>query len=352
MRGSPPPHKRSLALPRPVRDTVQQSSTRATYNRKGRILHAQQLNAVYASPRKKRRYEVWFLRCGLPNGSGAWWFRYLLFNPGRQGCSANPSGMPVQVWATWFPREGIPQTLIEGFPVDALALSPRRQLPFFFRIADCGIEHDDCWGHLHVGGHSISWKLRYHSNFASVLSDKGWIGFCQSPHSNASFSGEIIFDGRSFSGEPLGFGVQGHNCGYRHRSYWRWLHAYFPDAQGAASTLEALAYDMPFGLTFRNAIWWHNAKPATLRRIQELEVVNDSAQLRWTLAGTLPDGSPLQVIAEALPPGIHNLPYTKTDCSGTFPVTNASLARAKLRFGKDHEILDTATGSVLEMGGA
>ena len=146
--------------------------------------------------------------------------------------------------------------------------------------------------------------------------------------------------------------MQGHNCGYRHRSYWRWLHAYFPDAQGAASTLEALAYDMPFGLTFRNAIWWHNAKPATLRRIQELEVVNDYAQLRWTLAGTLPDGSPLQVIAEALPPGIHHLPYTKTDCSGTFPVTNASLARAKLRIGKDNEILDTASGSVLEMGGA
>lgn len=315
-------------------------------------MNSQILNAVYSSPRMKRRYEVWFLRCGLADGTGAWWFRYLLLNPGRQGCSADPSGMPVQVWATWFPRQGKPQTFIEGFPLEALAGSPRRQLPFFFHVADCGIEHSDCWGHLHAGGHSLFWKLRYHSNFGPVLSNKGWIGFCQSPHSNATFSGEIVFDGTSFTGEPLGFGLQGHNCGYRHRTYWRWLHAYFPNAPGAASTLEALVYDMPFGLTFRNVICWHDTKPTTLRRIQELEIVNDPTKLRWVLAGTLPGGSPLQITAEAFAPEIHHLPYAKTDCSGTFPVTNASLARAQLRFGKDNEILDTAAGCVLEMGGA
>lgn len=313
-------------------------------------MDSQRLNAVYSSPRMKRRYEVWFLRCGFADGSGAWWFRYLLFNLGRQGCSNDPSGMPVQVWATWFPQEGKPQTFIEGFPTDALVLSPRRQLPFSFRIADCGIEHSDCWGNLHASGHSISWKLRYHSNFGSVLSDKGWIGFCQSPHSNATFSGEIIFDGRSFTGEPLGFGVQGHNCGYRHRTYWRWLHAYFPNTDKASSTLEALVYDMPLGLTFRNAIWWHDAKPITLRRIQELEIVSDAAKLRWAFAGTLPDRSPLQITAEASAPEIHHLPYVKTDCSGTFPVANASLSRAQVRFG--NKILETTDGCVLEMGGS
>ena len=320
--------------------------------RKGTPLDPQTLNAVYSSPRMKRRYEVWFLRCGLADGSGAWWFRYLLFKLGRQGCSADPSAMPVQIWATWFPRQGKPQTFIEGFPVEALALSPRRQHPFFFRIADCGIEHNDCWGHLHVGGHSIAWKLRYHSNFGAVLSDRGWIGFCQSPHSNATFSGEIILDGKSSAGEPLGAGVQGHNCGYRHRTYWRWLHAYFPTAQSAPSTFEALVYDMPFGLTFRNAVWWHNAKPTTLRSIQELEIVNDSANLRWVLAGSLPDGAPLQITAEAFPPEIHRLPYVKTDCSGTFPVTNASLAGAQVLFGQENETLETATDCVLEMGGS
>ena len=43
----------------------------------------------------KRRYEVWFLRCGLADGGGAWWFRYLLLNRGRGGCGANPTGMPA-----------------------------------------------------------------------------------------------------------------------------------------------------------------------------------------------------------------------------------------------------------------
>lgn len=301
----------------------------------------------------KRRYEVWFLRCGLTDGSGAWWFRYLLLNPGKPGCSGDPSGMPVQVWATWFPRHGTPQTFIDGFPLDALVLSPRRQLPFSFRIADCGIEHSDCWGNLHVGGHSISWKLRYHSNFGVVLSDKGWIGFSKSPHSNATFSGEIVFDGKSFTGEPLGFGVQGHNCGYRHRTYWRWLHAYFPDAHGAPSTLEALVYDMPFGMVFRNAIWWHQAKTSPLRRLQETEIVNHPAQLRWAFSASLPDGSPLHLAAQAFPPEIHHLPYVKTDCSGTFPVANASIAQAHVRFGRNgNETLETAAGAVLEMGGA
>jgi hypothetical protein len=50
-----------------------------------------------------------------PMGIGAWWFRYLLMNPGRGGCAGNPRGMPVQVWATWFPREGKPQSFIQKF---------------------------------------------------------------------------------------------------------------------------------------------------------------------------------------------------------------------------------------------
>jgi hypothetical protein len=313
---------------------------------------SQHLNALYSSRRMKRRYEVWFLRCGLADGSGAWWFRYLLFDPGRHGCSAEPSGFPVQVWATWFPRNGEPQTFIAGFPLAAAEFSPRRQVPFLFRIADYGIEDGTCWGDLHVDGHHISWKLRYHSSFGVVLSDKGWIGFSKSPHSNAIFSGEITFDDQRFTGEPLGFGVQGHNCGYRHRTYWRWVHAYFPNPHGPASTLEALVYDMPFGMTFRNAIWWHGGKPLTLRRIQEKEIVNDSRNLRWVLAGVAPDGSSVQAIIEAASPQIHHLPYAKTDCSGTFPVANASLASAQVRFGNGpSQILETATGAVLEFGG-
>jgi len=317
--------------------------------------HSEKLNAVYSSLRMRRRYEVWFLRCGLADGSGAWWFRYLLLNPGRPGCPirSSPAATPVQVWATWFPCHGAPsETLIQGFPLDSLQLSARRQTPFFLHSADCGIEDGLCWGALQVNGHSLSWKLRYHSTFGVVLSHKGWIGFSQSPHTNARFSGEIVFDGQTSSGDPLGFGVQGHNCGYRHRTYWRWMHAYFFDEAGKPSTLEALVYDMPLGMTFRNAILCKDAKPMRLHRIQEREIVNNSSNAKWTFTAKTPEGSPVEVTAEASAPHIHHLPYTKTDCSGTFPVTNASLACAQIRFGNNlDQTLETATGAVLEFGG-
>ena len=68
----------------------------------------------------RRRYEVWFLRLGLADGSGAWWFRYLLMNPGRLGCNAHAQGMPVQIWATWFPSNGDAQHWIQGLPLQEL----------------------------------------------------------------------------------------------------------------------------------------------------------------------------------------------------------------------------------------
>ena len=300
----------------------------------------------------KRRYEVWFLRCGLADGSGAWWFRYLLMNPGRGGCNADSSGMPVQVWATWFPRGNPPRTFIQGYPVEALELSGRGQLPFRWRVAESGIEEGACWADICVDGHTISWKLRYASVFSAVLSYKGWIGFSKTPHSNAVFQGEITFDGKRFAGEPLGFGLQGHNCGYRHRTYWRWAHAYFPNLRGSASTLEALVYDLPLGLVFRKAIWWYEGAPITLRRIEETGIVNDADKLRWDFAGRMPDGSRVEAAVVAAAPEIHHLPYMKTDCSGTFQVANASLAHAQVCFGKNgNERLETVSGAVLEMGG-
>jgi len=301
----------------------------------------------------KRRYEVWFLRCGLADGSGAWWFRYLLMNLGRNRCGSDAFVMPAQVWATRFPRAEPPRTFIKGYRADALELSDRGQVPFHWRVPECGIEEGACWGDMRVDGHAITWKLRYASDFSATLSHKGWIGFSRTPHSNAVFHGEVIFDGERLAGEPLGFGLQGHNCGYRHRTYWRWMHAYLSDARGRTSTIEALVYDMPLGLAFRKAVCWLEGTPITLRRIEETEIVNDSTKLKWTFTGMAPDGSRVEVAAQAAAPEIHHLPYMKTNCSGTFPVANASLARAQLRFGRNgNELLETATGAVLEMGGS
>ena len=311
-------------------------------------LDQKKLNVVYSSRGMKRRYEVWFLRCGLADGSGAWWFRYLVMNLGRGGWGATPAAMPAQVWATWFPSDGQPRSFIHGFPIEKLELSTRRALPFYCRIAENGIEDGICWGNLRIDGHHISWKLSWNSDFGVTLSDKGWIGFSRSPHSDATFSGEVALDGKKFAGEPLGFGVQGHNCGYRHRSYWRWMHAYFPMPDGTTSTVEALVYDLPLGMTFRKAVVWHNGEATVLRRMTEREIFQEPNRLKWSFTGVL-GGIPVIVTVEGNSPGIHRLPYMKTDESGTFPVANASLAGATMTVAGER--VETRCGAVVEFGG-
>jgi hypothetical protein len=310
------------------------------------------LNELYSSLSAQRRYEVWFIRLGLADGGGAWWFRYLLMNPGRVGCAGNPRGMPVQVWATWFPRDGEPQSFIQGFPLVGLDLSARRENPFHFRIGNNGIGEGSCQGQLEVDGHAISWDLHYRSAFRVTLSNKGWIGFSRTPHSDALFSGQIKLDGRSFEGNPLGFGVQGHNCGYRHRNFWTWMHAYFPGADAGPSTLEALVYEMPLGLVFRKAVLWHEGEEHEFGNLEEIR--RDPDGFVWNFCCSSKGGLRLQGSIDGAGPSIHRLPYLKTDCTGSFEVANNSLAKAGLRLerrGRPAETLETSTGAVLEMVG-
>jgi len=308
------------------------------------------LNEAFSELSARRRYEVWFVRLALADGSGAWWLRYLLMNPGRNGCMGNPRGMPVQVWATWFPAHGQPKSFIQGFSLDGLDFSGKGQAPFHLRIRDNGIEEDSCRGELQVDGHAISWNLRYRSTFRVTLSDKGWIGFSRTPHSDAVFSGEIVLDGRRFAGEPLGFGVQGHNCGYRHRSFWTWTHIYFQRAGQPASTLEALAYDMPLGLLFRKAVLWHKGQARVFRDLREAA---GRENMQWNFRSSARDGLRVEVAIDGRGSGVHRLPYLKTDCSGSFEVINNSLSSASLLLTSDagSERLETDNGAVLEMVG-
>jgi hypothetical protein len=310
------------------------------------------LNEAYSSLSARRRYEVWFVRVGLADGAGAWWFRYLLMNPARRSCAGNPRGLPVQVWATWFPAGGKPQSFIQGFPVQALDLSPKAENPFHFRVGNIGIEEDSCRGALAVDGHTISWDLRYSSQFRVTLSNKGWIGFSRTPHSDALFSGQITLDGRSFQGNRLGFGLQGHNCGYRHRNFWTWAHVYFPRSEGPPSTLEALVYDMPLGLLFRKAVLWHEGKQHVFRKLQEIR--SDHKNLQWDFRALTRARFELDAALDGRGPGMHRLSYMKTDCSGSFEVVNNSLARASVRIkqpdGRVTE-LETIDGGVVEMAG-
>jgi hypothetical protein len=310
------------------------------------------LNEVFSSFSRRRRYEVWFIRLGLADGSGAWWFRYLVMNPGRNGCPENPQGMPVQVWATWFPANEKPQSFIQGFPLEGLQLSSPGRAPFHFRVGENGIDEESCRGKLEVDGHEVSWNLKYRSTFGVTLSSKGWIGFSRTPHSDALFSGQMTLDGRRFEGDPLGFGVQGHNCGYRHRNFWTWAHAYFPRSGAAPSTLEALVYEMPFGLIFRKALLWHDGKEYVFRNLRETTQSPDDFVWNFRCAGK--DGMQLEAAFNGRLSNVHRLPYVKTDCSGSFEVANNSLARAIVRLqrrGGTVETLETGAGAVLEMVG-
>ena len=310
------------------------------------------LNELYSARSMRRRYEVWFLRLGLTDGSGAWWFRYLLTNLGRAGCPGNAAGLPVQVWATWFPRDGTPRSFIQGFDIANLSTSPRHQAPFSLSVGENAIGEDFCRGHLCVDGHDVSWDLRYQSRFHVTLSNKGWIGFSRTPHSDAVFRGEISLDGVTSRGDPLGWGLQGHNCGFRHRNFWTWTHALFAGSNGDLSTFEALCYEMPLGLVFRKAIFWHESRAYVFRKLQEEK--RDRDFLSWNFRAQNRDGAVLELAVDGSGRGVHRLPYLKTDCSGTFEVANNSLANANLRFtqpGRRAVELTTQGGAVLEMVG-
>jgi hypothetical protein len=314
--------------------------------------HVHTLNEAFSTFSVRRRYEVWFLRLGLADGTGAWWFRYLLMNPGRSGCANSPQGQPVQVWATWFPVGATPRSFIQGFALSALNLSGKGQSPLHFLAGENEIGEDFCRGVLNVEGHHVKWNLQYQSNYRVILSSKGWIGFSRTPHSDAVFSGEITLDGRRFAGDPLGFGVQGHNCGYRHRNFWRWTHAYFPREGKPASTLEALVYEMPLGLVFRKAVLWHDGKGYRFAKLKELRKARE--EMEWEFTCTSDNGIQVEAAIEGRGASLHRLPYVKTKCSGTFEVSNNSLASAVILIRGPNasvEKLETSTGAVLEMVG-
>jgi hypothetical protein len=310
------------------------------------------LNEPFSKLSMRRRYEVWFLRLGLADGSGAWWFRYLLNSPGRNGCGNDSRRQPVQVWATWFPRKEKPQTWIHGFPLQDFRLSARGADHLLFEACENRITEKECCGRLEVDGHRICWNLRYRSTFRVELSSKGWIGFSRTPHSDAIFSGEITLDNQIFRGEPLAYGMQGHNCGYRHRKFWTWAHLHLPRANGSSSTFEALAYEMPLRMEFRRAVLWHEGQKYEFRHFSDL--LRDPGRLFWSMNCPNSKFALVHVEVQGRESLVHRLPYWKTDCSGQFEVANDSLATARmtLRLPGSRIELTTEAGAVLEMAGS
>jgi hypothetical protein len=308
------------------------------------------LNSAFTQLGMRRRYESWFHRFELADKSGAWWLRYLLTNPGRAGCPGDGAS-PVQVWATWFPRGAKPQTMIGQFAVNQLRISGRNA-PLVWQAGPNELHESSCRGELAQEGNAVSWNLRYRSNFGATLSNKGWIGFSRTPHSDATFSGEICFNGKTLRSEQLGAGLQGHNCGFRHRNFWTWMHACFPQPDGRLTTFEALVYEMPLGLVFRKAILWHEGRSYIFGKLRESR--RDPKAMSW-MFHAFSGAVTAEMEIDGGGPSLHRLPYTRTNCNGAFEVANNSLARAQLRLhwnkpSRSEEFV-TDGGSVLEMTG-
>ncbi len=318
------------------------------------------LNAVFSTRSMRRRYEVWLLRFALADGSGAWWLRYLLLNLGRScagGCGGKFrfSGYPVQVWAMWFPRGEAPQSFIAGFPQGDLAMSERFASPFFLECSGQRIDENSCRAAIEVEGHRISWDLRYHSSLAYSMNSKGWMGFSHTPHSDAVFSGRISFDDRTWEADPLAYGLQNHNCSYRHRRFWTWAHVLVQPSGGQSfSAFEALECEAVLGTRFRRAILRHEGVQYDFRRLKIIERTLEP--FRWTVhCSRREDNTTLVAILDGTGPSLHRLPYVKTSCSGVFSVSNNSFASAKLYLKRPNEPaieLRTAGGAVLEMSGS
>ena len=108
---------------------------------------------------------------------------------------------------------------------------------------------------------------------------------------------------------------------------------------------------MPLALFFRKAVLWHQGQQHVFRNLRE--ITRDRNNLQWNIQ-CAHNGLRIEVVVDGKGPGMHCLPYLKTNCSGTFEVTNNSLAKATIRIqqnGKPPGMLETDRGAVVEMTG-
>ena len=109
---------------------------------------------------------------------------------------------------------------------------------------------------------------------------------------------------------------------------------------------------MPFGLVFRKAVLWHEGQQFAFTNLRETSSPREAMQ--WKFQCDCRGEPRIEVTIDGSGPGIHRLPYLKTDCSGSFAVANNSLASASIVIEKakgQSERLETATGAVLEQVG-
>jgi len=85
-----------------------------------------------------------------------------------------------------------------------------------------------------------------------------------------------------------------------------------------------------------------------------VEVPHNRAEMQWEFQCRGRDGLQLDASVDGRGPSLHRVPYLKTNCSGSFEVTNNSLASAKVVVTHEDgsaETLQTSSGAVLEIVG-
>ncbi len=91
----------------------------------------------------------------------------------------------------------------------------------------------------------------------ATLSNKGWIGFSRTSHSDAVFSGEIASTVGPSAASLWAWAFRGTTAASGTETSGRGRTRIFMNADGSLSSLEALVYEMPLGLVFRKAVLWH-----------------------------------------------------------------------------------------------
>jgi hypothetical protein len=125
------------------------------------------------------------------------------------------------------------------------------------------------------------------------------------------------------------------------------------DTHGGPTTFEALEYEIGAGLMFRKALLWHEGTLYTFKRFSK--VSRDREALMWMFTCyDRADRLRVEIAVDGGGDSLYRLPYMKTDCSGTFEVSNNSLAAGTIyisRNNRHQEPMKANGGATLEMVG-
>jgi len=174
--------------------------------------------------RKPGRYEVYYLTFNHLESGRAFWIRYTLNSPSKDG-----SEPYAQVWFSYFDaaEPGRNFALKRKYSIEKMHVEENL---FTLWIDGCEISTGHIKGHIEDAVHEVRWDLEYTCDDPVHLHLPKFLYKYQiadtivlSPGVDAKFSGKIMVDGErlAFDGAP---GCQTHIWGKKHAQRWAWGH--------------------------------------------------------------------------------------------------------------------------------